>query len=176
ARAQQAAEGRIELDQHQPRRCDALRQQRLGDGPRPGAELDDRPGPGRIDIARHSAGERPARRRHGAERQRLLDPGADEADFVVEADAVLLFEAADAGLDLLLLALQPLLESSAMVLELLLELALECVLLLLEQMNVPVDLPLELVPLELEQPPLLLEFPLETVQGWERHLGLNALQ
>jgi hypothetical protein len=153
-----------------------LRQQRLGDRPRPGAELDDRPGPGRIDIACHGAGERPAGRRHGAERQRLLDPGADETDFVVEADAVLLFEATDLRLDLLFLGLEPLLEFPAVVLELLLELALERALLLLEQLNVAADSPLELVPLQFEQPPLLLELLLEALQGWERHVGLNALQ
>src|SRR5262249_58503141 len=140
ARAQQAEEGRVERDQHEPRRHDALLEQCLGDRPRAGAELDDRAGSGRINIARHGAGERPAGRRHRTERQRLLDPGADEPDFVVEADAVLLFEATDPGLDLLFLRLEPLLESPAVILELLLELALERALLLLPQLNVAVGL------------------------------------
>ena len=35
--AQQLAEGRIELDQHQPRRIDPLRDQRVGDRPGAGA-------------------------------------------------------------------------------------------------------------------------------------------
>ena len=48
--------------------------------------------------------------------------------------------------------------------------------LLLEELNVPPDFPLELVPLQFEQPPLLLELLLEALQGWKRHVGLNALQ
>ena len=73
--------------------------QRLGDGAGAGAELDDGPGPIGIDVLRHRAGERLARRRHRADRERLLDPGADEADFVVEPDAVLPLEAAKVRLD-----------------------------------------------------------------------------
>src|SRR5262249_61976768 len=53
---------------------------------------------------------RTARGGHGAGRQRLFDPGADEAHFVVEANAVLLLEAADARLDLLFLRVELLLE------------------------------------------------------------------
>ena len=90
--AQQAAEFRIEFDQHEARRIDAALDQRLGHRPGAGAELDDRTGHGRIDIVRHDARERLAGRRHRADGQRLLDPGADETEFV--AVEVLLLEVA----------------------------------------------------------------------------------
>ena len=92
ARAQNPAEGRIELEQHQPRRRDAGGDQRFGHrtGPRP--ELDHRSLAVRIDIARHGAGEHLARRLHRADRQRPLDPRADEMHLVVETDAALALE------------------------------------------------------------------------------------
>src|SRR3954470_8759540 len=119
---------------------------------------------------------RATRRRHRAERQRLLDPGADEADFVVEPDAVLLLEAADLNPELALLHLEPLLELAAVTLELLLDLLLERTLLLLEELDVALDLPLQLNLLDLEQALLLLEFLLEELQGGKRHEGANAAQ
>src|SRR5262245_21876295 len=74
--------------------------QGLGDGAGTGPELDDRPHRIRIDILRHGARQRLARRCNRADRERLLDPGADEADFVVEADTFLLLEAAELRLDI----------------------------------------------------------------------------
>jgi hypothetical protein len=171
--AQQPAEGRIELDQHQTRRIDALRHQRFGDraGARP--ELDDRPGTRRIDVARHRARQRLARGRDRAGGQRLLHPGADEADFVVEADALLLFEAAEAGLELLLVGVELRLEAAAMILELLLDLALERALLALENLDVPPDLAPKRARLQLEDALLLFELALDDEEGWKRHLGLT---
>jgi hypothetical protein len=72
----------------------------LGDRPGAGAKLDHGPFAVRIDVLRHSARERLARRGDGADGERLLDPRADEADFVVDPDAVLL-EAAKLCLDIL---------------------------------------------------------------------------
>ena len=96
--------------------------QRLGDRAGAGAKLDHRPLAIRIDIARHRARQHLAGRRDGAHRQRLLDPGADEADFVVEADAVLLFEAAQARLDV---TADALLDQAERALHLLLEMLLD---------------------------------------------------
>ena len=48
-------------------------------GPGAGADLDHRAARRRVDIARHGAGERPARRLHGADLQRALDPGFEKA-------------------------------------------------------------------------------------------------
>jgi hypothetical protein len=82
------------------------------------------------DCARFNATD--AATSHGAGRQRLLDPGADEAHFVVEANAVLLLEAADARLDLLFLGVELLLELSFVSLELMFDLSFERTLALLE--------------------------------------------
>src|SRR5262249_34493414 len=162
ARLQQPAEGRIELDQHQPRRIDPLRHQRLGHWPSAGPQLDDRPGHIRIDIARHGTRQRLARGRDRARGQRLLDPGAEEAD-VVELRAVLLrLEAADLGAELLLLLLDLLLET----LDVRLEPLLERVLLLLEDRDLAINMAAELALLQDEQAALLFDFPLETLQGW----------
>src|SRR4051794_36662582 len=176
ARTQQPAEGRIELDENEPRRIGALRHQRLGDRAGAWTKLDDRTRPARIDIRRHGARERAARRRHRAERQRFLDPGADETDFVVEPDAVLLLEATDLDAELALLHLEALLELAPVALELLLDLFLERTLLLLEDLDVPLDLPLQLNLLDLKQALLLLEFLFEELQGGKRHEGANAAQ
>ena len=92
ALAQQPAEVRIELDQREPRGIDAALDQRFGDRPGAGAELDDRPGGLGIDVVRHDPRQRLARRRHRADGQRLLDPGAQETEFV--AVEVLLLEVA----------------------------------------------------------------------------------
>src|SRR5204862_2039733 len=99
ALAQELAERRVELDQHEPRRRDAMLDQRLGNRPRAGTKLDHRPFAIRIDVLCHGAGEGLARRCDGADRKRLLDPRTDEADLIVEADAVLLLEAAKMRLD-----------------------------------------------------------------------------
>ena len=101
ARTQDSAERRIEFDQHEPRRRDSGLDQRLRNRPGPGAELDDRPVAIRIDIARHGARKHFARRRHRADGQRPLDPGADEAHLVVEPDAALALELPDLLVDLL---------------------------------------------------------------------------
>src|SRR5260370_20467384 len=100
----------MERDQDEAGGVDALREQRLGDRPGAGGKLDDRTRPARIDIGGHGARERAARRGYGAGRERLLDPGTDEAHFVIETNAVLLLEAADARLDLLFLRVGLLLE------------------------------------------------------------------
>src|ERR1041385_2455097 len=92
--------------------------QRLGDRPGAGAKLDHGAGRIGIDILRHGAGKRLARRRDRADRQRLLDPRADEADLVVEADAFLLLEAAQLRLDV---AADLLLDTAERQLDLLLE-------------------------------------------------------
>src|SRR4051812_49204595 len=73
--------------------------QRLGDRSGTWPEFDHRSVAMRIDILRHRAGERLARRCDGADCERLLDPGSDEPHLVVEAHAVLALEAADLGLD-----------------------------------------------------------------------------
>src|SRR4051794_35074122 len=99
ALAQELAKGRVELDQHQPRLRNAVLDQGFGNGSGAGPELDHRPGRIGIDVLRHGAGERLARRRDRADRERFFDPRADEANFVVEAYAVLSFEAADLRLD-----------------------------------------------------------------------------
>ena len=89
ARAQQPAEHRIEFDQHQARRIDAAIDQRFGDGAGARSELDHGPRNIDIDMARHGAGEKASRRRDRAGRQWLVQPGADESDFVVETKALL---------------------------------------------------------------------------------------
>src|SRR6516162_1521137 len=176
ARAQQAAENRIELDQHQARWIDSLREQRLGDRPGAGAKLDYRTRPARIDIRRHGARERAARRSHGAGRQRLLDPAADEAHFVVETNAVLLLEAADARLDLLFLRVELLLELFYVRLELMFDLFFERALALLEQLDVLLDRSFERALSQFEEALLFFKFLLEQLQGWERHFGANATE
>src|SRR3954452_20487472 len=92
ALAQELAKGRVELDQHQPRLRNAVLDQRFGDGSGAGPKLDHRPGRIAIDVLRHGAGKRLARRRDGADRERLLDPRAYEANLIVEAYAVLSFK------------------------------------------------------------------------------------
>src|SRR5262249_55604170 len=176
ALARREAEGGIEVHQHQPRGGDALRDQRLGDRAGAGTELDDRTRHGRIDIARHGAGERAAGGRHRPGGQRLLDPAADEAHLVVEADAVLLLEAPDLNLELLLMRFEFLLEPLPMRLKLPLDPLLNRAFLLLEQLDVKPDSSFQLALLQLEQPLLLLEFPFEELQGWKRHRGGNAKQ
>src|SRR5262245_56065344 len=176
ARAQEPAEDRIELDQHESRRVNPLRDQRLGDRPGAGAKLDDRTRPARIDIGRHGARQRPARRGYGAGRQRLLDPGADEAHLVVEANAVLLLEAADARLDLLFLRVELLLELLFVGFELKFDLSFERALALLEQLNVLLDRSFERALSQLEKALLFFKLLLEQLQGWERHLGANATE
>src|SRR6516165_6302748 len=173
ARTQQAAEDRIELDQHQARRIDALREQCLGDRPGAGAKLDDRPRPARIDIGSHGARERAARRSYGAGRQRLFDPGAEEAHVVVETNAVLLLEAADARLDLLFLRVELLLELFYVRLELMFDLFFERALALLEYLNVLLDRSFERALSQFKKALLPFKFLLEQLQGWERHLGLT---
>ena len=78
--------------------------------------------------------------------------------------------------ELALLHLEPLLELAPVTLELLLDLLLERTLLLLEELDVPLDLPLQLNLLDLEQALLLLEFLFEELQGGKRHEGANAAQ
>ena len=88
AHPQQPAEGRIELDQHQAGGVDALldqrRRHRAGSGP----EFDDVAVQAGIHEFRHGAGERLARRHHGAGGQRLLHPGAEKVHLVVETQAL----------------------------------------------------------------------------------------
>jgi hypothetical protein len=102
ARAQETAERRIEFDQHEPRRIDAVFDQRFGDGPGAGTQFDHGTFALRIDIARHGARQHAARRRDRAGRERLLDPRTNEAHLVVEANPVALFEEADLPFDFLL--------------------------------------------------------------------------
>src|SRR5262249_43216131 len=132
ARAQQAAEGRIELNQHKARRIDPLCEQRLRYRPRAGAKLDDGTRPVGIDIGRHGTSKHPAGWRHSAGGQRLPDPGANEAHLVVETNAVLLLEVTNARFDLLFLCVELLLEFPFVILELLLDLSFELALPLLE--------------------------------------------
>src|SRR5262249_45656498 len=152
ALAQQPAEGRIELDQHQTRRIDALRHQRLGDRAGARAELDDRSRHARVHIGRHLARQHAARRRHRADRQRLLDPAAEEPELVVDADALALLEAPEVQLELLLLGVEALAEALAMRIETLFDaltmsgdlafdLAPQRAVLQLEQAKLPLNLP-----------------------------------
>src|SRR5207253_9790866 len=131
-----------------------LRHHGVGDRPGARAELDDRPGDCRIDVARHGARERLARRGHRADRERLLDPGAEKPDLIVEADAVPLFEAADLAFKLLSLRLELLFESSSMGLELQFELR-------LVGLDLLFDLSFEPTPFELEQADLPLDLLLK---------------
>ena len=73
ARAQKRAKARVELDQDQACRIDPVLDQRLGDRPGAGPQLDHRPGQRRLDVARHGAGQDPARRRQRAGRQRPFE-------------------------------------------------------------------------------------------------------
>ena len=92
ARAQQAAEHRVELDEDQTGRIDAVLDQRLGHRPRARTKLDDGAVGLEVDLSRHGAREELAGRHHGAGRQRLLEPGSDELDFVVDRSERLLGE------------------------------------------------------------------------------------
>src|SRR5262249_46469115 len=148
---------------------DTLRHQGLGDRSGAGTKLDDRTGHARIDVARHDPGERPARRRHRAHRQRLLEPGADEADLVVEADAAPFLEAADADFNFFALRLEFLFELPALLFQLVLDLALERVLLPLEDFDVAPDLALPNALFHLEQALLFFEFSFQQLQGGKRH-------
>src|SRR5258707_1378263 len=132
--------------------------------------------PARIDIGGHGARERAARRGYGAGRERLLDPGTDEAHFVIETNAVLLLEAADARLDLLFLRVELLLELFFVRLELMFDLFFERALALLEQLDVLLDRFFERAPSQFEEALLLFKFLLEQLQGWERHFGANATE
>jgi hypothetical protein len=147
-----------------------LRNERLGHWPSARTELDDRAWPRRIDIGCHGAGERAARRRDRAGRQRLFDPGADEADFVVEANAVPLLETANVDLELLLVGLKLLLEPAPVTLELLLDLSFESTLLAFEDLDMPLDFPSQSVRLQFEEALLFLELAFDELKGWERHI------
>src|SRR5439155_26604503 len=85
ARPQQLAECRVELDEEEPRRLDALLGQRLGHRPRPRPEFDHWTGDFGPDITRHGACQKPPRGGDGSGRERLLQPRTDEMNFVVEA-------------------------------------------------------------------------------------------
>jgi len=65
-------------------------------------ELDDRTFGIGIDIARHGARKNFAGRRYRADLQRIFEPGANEAQFVIDADAALLLECAQLMAELLL--------------------------------------------------------------------------
>ena len=67
-----------------------LLDQGVGDRAGSGAELDDGSGCIRIDILRHRPGQEAARRHDGADVKRLLNPGAEKTDLVVEARRLLL--------------------------------------------------------------------------------------
>src|SRR5262249_18021353 len=99
ARAQNPAKSRVELDEHESRRMDARLDQGGGDRPRPRAALHHRPIAVRVDKAGHRAREHLAGRRYSADAQRALDPRADEAHFVIEADAALALELPDVVFD-----------------------------------------------------------------------------
>ena len=86
-----------------------------------------------------------------AGRQRLFDPSPDEADLVVEANAVPLLETANVDLELLLVGLEPLLEPAPVTLELLLEPAFERAFLAFEDLEMPLDLAAQSVRLQLEE-------------------------
>src|SRR5262249_30050100 len=94
----QAAEVGIELDQDKARGRNALRNQRLGHWPSAGPKLDHRPARIRVHIACHAARQHASRRCHRTDRQGVLDPGPDEAHFVVESDAVSFLKPANAAL------------------------------------------------------------------------------
>ncbi len=98
---QETAECRIEFDENQSRGRDAGLDQSFGDRPGPRSKLNDRPVAMRIDIPRHGAREHLARRRHRTHRQRPLEPGADEAHFVIKPNAALAFELPDLFFDFL---------------------------------------------------------------------------
>ena len=84
ARAQQPAKIGIEFDQHQPRRIDAALNHRFRHRAGAGSEFDNRAGAERIDIARHHARQRLARRHHSAGAQRFIDPGTKKLHLVIE--------------------------------------------------------------------------------------------
>ena len=132
------------------------------------------PGTDGIEIGRHGTGERLAGRRHGADRQGLLHPGADEPDLVVEPEDLLLLEAPDLDLDLLLLRLEGLFELLLMRFELLFDPALQRALFQFEQSDLLFDLALKHTLLELEKPDVLFKLLFESHQRWKRHRGDNA--
>ena len=141
--------------QHEPRRSDAGLDQSFGDRPGPRSELDHRPVAVRIDIARHGARKHFARRRHRADGQRPLDPGADEAHLVIEPNAALALELPDLVFDLLA----------------------DIVALLLEQPDVASDVALDNGLLQLEKPQLPLDLSVQMCAGpeatWQHHTRRN---
>src|SRR5262249_18724029 len=149
-------------DQHESRWINTLRHQRIGNRTGARAELDDRSWHIRIDVGRHLARQHAARRRHRADRQRLLDPGAEEAELVIDADAFPLLESPDGQVELLLLGVEALAETLAVGIEA-----------LFDALAVRGDLAFELAPkravLQLEQTDLPLNLPFENLQGLKGH-------
>jgi len=101
----------------------------------------------RIDIASHGAREHLARRRHRADAERPLDPGADEAHLVVEPDTAFALELPDLIFDFFA----------------------DIVAATLKQPDVPSDVALDDSLLQLEEPQLPLDPLFECTQGRKRH-------
>src|SRR5262249_6363352 len=126
-------------------------------------------------IAGHGARQRLARRRHRAHAERLLEPGLDEAHFVVEPDALLLFEQTDAKLDLALLRFEALFDLPLVGVDVAPELLLLGLARLLEAAVVALEFlfnpTFERVTPEFEQAKLLFDFLFEKVESlqWHRH-------
>ena len=78
--------------QDQPRRIDAMLNQRLGHRAGARTEFDHRTGRSRIHIARHGAREYFSGRGYSADRQRLFQPGTNKPDLVVKTQALFLGE------------------------------------------------------------------------------------
>src|SRR5262249_4567558 len=136
---------------------------RLGDRAGARAELDDRSRHARVHVSRHLARQHTARRCDRADRERFLDPSAEETELVVDADALPLLEATDVQLELLLLGVEALAETLTMRIEA-----------LFDALAVSGDLAFDLAPecavLQLEQTDLPLNLPFENLQGLKGHL------
>src|SRR5712671_4370615 len=162
ALAQQTAEGRVELDQHEASRINPARHQRLGHWPSAGSELDDRTIRMRIHVIRHGAGERLAGRRHRAHRQRLLDPGAEETKLVVDANPVLQLEATDVGFESFLLRIELLLNAQLVSVELLADA-------LLLRRELAFELAAKRTVPQLKKPDLPFDLAFENLEGLDGH-------
>src|SRR5208282_1652823 len=150
-RAQNPAERRIELDEHEAGRVDAGIDQRLGYRPSTRSQFDHRPGAVRVDIPRHGPRQNLAGGRYGANRQRPFEPGADEAHLIVEPNPLLQLELMYLLLDSLTDVFALLLEQS----ELALDLAFDDMLPGLQEADLPLD--------------LLFDLLFEFLQGRQRH-------
>jgi hypothetical protein len=106
AGAQQAAERRIEFNQHEARRIDAALHQRLGHRTGAGAKLDDGARAVRIDATRHGARQHLPRRGDGSHRKWLVDPVPDEGHLVQETETAFPLQKTDSPFDLLFKHLQ----------------------------------------------------------------------